>query len=236
MENNNFLQQLNPQGNAGLPSNLNDMNRPIQNLQSGGNSESFGNILIRGANYKPANISELVAMNGEPLSRSITIQVTSRNAGSGTPVATVVRLFNERENGLNNLVETNGSGAGSITYNYPDGNAGRTISELIKCARQGMGIICVGAALRIRTNGSPNADALAIANARFVTRSMFSGSELSIPFDMSTLQFRPDNDTSIEYVKCVWNLHSTTQFEFLMPPPSESGTSIASATFYFPEN
>lgn len=195
-----------------------------------------GNALVRGLNFMPENVSEAIAINGYPLARSITVNITS-TLGVGS-IDTTVRIFNEQGNSLNNAVTDNGSGAGSIVSTYQDGNGGRQTSQLLSNARYGLGMVCIGVALRftnVTTPASSTAAQLANSSPVFITRSMFAASPLTLPFDPATMQFRPDNTENIEYMPCRWNITNCTQFEFLMPGAAAI-TFSSQTTFYFPAN
>lgn len=229
-------QSLLPSGipNTNIPINENTIYRlPGSCSDDSIDIESVGNIRLRQLQFKADCIDTLVAINGYPIAKSFTMQVISKNGG-GVAVDTEVHVFNEQSDALNNVVTTNGSGANSIVYKYPDGFGGRSISGLCRNGRAGMGLVCVGVAMRmLSAGGVANADAIANADAAFVTHSFFNR-PLSLPLDMATAQKRPDQDLSLEFIPVEWNIAPTTQFDFLMPAPvAEAGDITCSLTFYF---
>ncbi len=175
-------------------------------------------------------IEDLIAINNYPVAKSFTVGVTSLVGSSATTKE--VFIFNETNQALDNAVTDNGSGANSITYTYPDGFNGRSISRLLSNGRAGMGLVCVGVALRILINNTAAPISLAQAQGKFITRKMFTN-PIVLDFDMATRQFRPDQDLSLEVVPVLWNIGPTTQFSFQLPGSAvENQKTEAAITFY----
>lgn len=193
----------------------------------------IGNVRSPQTSVEVVNVDDLNAINTFPVSRSFTVQVVS--AGAAGAVDTTIFLLNETSAGLNNAVTNNGSGANSISYTYPDGFGGRAISKLLSSGRLSMGLVCVAVSMRFTGTGLTSANALAAANAVFITNGFFSSSPQTNPFDMATRQFRPDQDTTIEAMPCLWNILATTQLRFLMPGDA-TNSRTANVTFYIGKN
>jgi len=202
--------------------------QPYSDPAAGGAS----GIITPQADHSFTDPAATMSSNIYPLPDSITVQIAS----TSTNAFTTVYLLNQDI--LNNV--TAGSGGGSITYTYQDGFttalgqtiAGLVTSQILTNARNGIGAICYGVAMRmnVTSSGAGDAAGLSAANPFFITYNAFNRS-IPLSFNITANQTRRDQDTSIEVMPCVYNIGRTAQFGFSMPK-----NDTATVTFYFTPN
>lgn len=168
--------------------------------------------------------AEAAQTNVYPLPDAVTVNITS-NAGGAT---TQVYVFNQDY--LNNITS---NGASAITYQWNDAFSGTVVSRLLGYARNGVGAIIYGVAIRmtVLSTGAGLPSAFTTINPFFFTYNAY-GKQIGVyNLNTSTNQTRKDYDTSIQVDRFAVNLTRMSQFSLFIPT-----NSVASCTFYLKPN
>jgi hypothetical protein len=151
------------------------------------------------------------------------ITVKSNNVG-GAGNATI-GLFNQ-DVMINE--DDNGSGAGSITYEFSDGFEGRVISQMIRGCRNGFGLECFGVQAGMR-NFTTEADfnGFSVLNPKFKHADGENGSQ-DIKLNLKAGRTAKDTDKTVKVASVYTNISGLTQLVY-----TQAKDTIVDWLFYF---
>jgi hypothetical protein len=168
--------------------------------------------------------AEAAQTNVYPLPDAVTVNVTSNAGGAST----TVYVFNQDY--LNNITS---NGASAISYAWNDTFSGTVVSRLLGYARNGVGAIIYGVAIRmtVLSTGAGLPSSFTTINPYFLTYNAY-GKQIGVyNLNTSTNQTRKDYDTSIQVDRFAVNLSRMSQFALTIPT-----NAVASCTFYLKPN
>lgn len=195
--------------------NPNSLIRTLPLAAQGIGMPAPNNIMIPQKGHEFDSLQEVAGVNIYPLPPNVTVQVAATALGGSAAIR--VFILNQFGTPFNNITN-NGGGAGTVTYAYSDGFSGSVTDKVLGNARQGMGAICYGVAMRMVVTATKAGDptSLNASNPRFDIYNPY-GSTIPTNFNVTSDQTRGDFDNSVEVMPCLQNIPAFCQFSFIQP-------------------